>query len=88
MLATSNWAFTGLIVFFITYTLVAIEELLHLRKSKPVIIGGSLMWILFAGHVYFHDPANFSLINEKLLYFFQLNHSPDSSSALFSKSLE
>jgi hypothetical protein len=38
---TTHWAgFAALAVFFIAYGLVIAEETLHLRKSKPVMVGG------------------------------------------------
>lgn len=38
----------ALIVFLICYALVILEEKLHMRKSKPVIFGAGLIWILVA----------------------------------------
>ena len=47
---------TILTVFFITYALVFAEEKLHLRKSKPVMVGAGLIWILVA--IAFHDDGH------------------------------
>ncbi len=37
-----------LIVFALAYSLVVFEEKIHMRKSKPVIFGGCLMWLIIA----------------------------------------
>ncbi|MBC8287049.1 MAG: sodium:proton antiporter NhaD [Nitrospinae bacterium] len=51
----SSWAgISALLIFLIAYTFVIFEEKTHLRKSKPVVVGGCLMWMLVgifeAGH--------------------------------------
>ncbi|MCH8208954.1 MAG: sodium:proton antiporter NhaD [Nitrospinae bacterium] len=46
---THSWVgYLSLICFFLGYTLVILEEKIHMRKSKPVIFVGCLMW-LFIG---------------------------------------
>jgi NhaD family Na+/H+ antiporter len=45
-LAGSWYGVTALIVFTVAYAMVIGEEFLHLRKSKPVIIGAGIIWIL------------------------------------------
>ncbi|WP_291995431.1 sodium:proton antiporter NhaD [Candidatus Accumulibacter sp. ACC003] len=46
---TGHWAgFAALAVFFIAYGLVIAEETLHLRKSKPVMVGAGIIWVLVA----------------------------------------
>ena len=37
-----------LAIFFLSYLAVIAEEKLHLRKSKPVILGATLMWLIMA----------------------------------------
>jgi len=37
---------TALVSFLVAYTLVILEEKLHLRKSKPVVLIGCFMWML------------------------------------------
>lgn len=45
----SSWAgYFSLVAFLVAYTLVIFEEKLHLRKSKPVILIGCLMWAAIA----------------------------------------
>lgn len=42
---TASWAgYVGLAGFVLAYALVIFEEKLHLRKSKPVLLLGCLMW--------------------------------------------
>ena len=44
---TSSWAgYLCLAVFFLAYTLVVLEEKIHMRKSKPLIFAGCLMWLI------------------------------------------
>ncbi|QIK37102.1 sodium:proton antiporter [Caldichromatium japonicum] len=40
--------YLALLIFVIAYALVVLEEFLHLRKSKPVIIAAGLIWCLIA----------------------------------------
>lgn len=42
---TTSWVgYLSLIIFVLGYTLVVVEEKIHMRKSKPVILAGCLMW--------------------------------------------
>lgn len=44
---TTHWAgYLSLAVFVVAYVLVVFEETLHLRKSKPVLVGGGIIWAL------------------------------------------
>lgn len=46
---TDHWVgFTALGIFLIAYVVVIMEEQLHLRKSKPVLLAAGLIWILIA----------------------------------------
>ena len=36
----------SLILFLMAYILVVMEEKIHMRKSKPVIFGGCLIWMV------------------------------------------
>ena len=43
----NSWVgYSILIIFCIAYVLVILEEKIHLRKSKPVILAASLIWVL------------------------------------------
>ncbi len=46
---TSSWVgYAAIIIFVLSYILVILEEKLHLRKSKPVLLAAGLIWILIA----------------------------------------
>lgn len=46
---TSHWVgYAALVIFVLAYVLVILEEKLHLRKSKPVLLAAGLIWILIA----------------------------------------
>lgn len=46
---TRHWVgFAALAIFTLAYVLVILEEQLHLRKSKPVLLAAGLIWILIA----------------------------------------
>lgn len=48
---TSHWiGYTAIAIFVLAYTLVILEEQLHLRKSKPVLLAAGLVWILIAAY--------------------------------------
>lgn len=47
-MTTSGLAILALAVFVLAYVLVICEELIHLRKSKPVVLAAGLIWILVA----------------------------------------
>ena len=46
---TSHWAaILALIIFGASYSLVILEEQLHLRKSKPVLVSAGIIWLIVA----------------------------------------
>ena len=46
---TGHWAgILSLLIFIAAYSLVIGEEVIHLRKSKPVIVAAGLIWVLVA----------------------------------------
>jgi len=46
---TNNWVgYISLLIFVAAYTLVILEEKIHLRKSKPVLLAAGLIWMLIA----------------------------------------
>jgi NhaD family Na+/H+ antiporter len=46
---TSTWVgYAAIIIFGAAYILVILEEQIHLRKSKPVLLAAGLIWILIA----------------------------------------
>lgn len=47
---TSSWIGYGcLLIFVAAYVFVILEEKIHLNKSKPVLLGAGLIWIIIAG---------------------------------------
>ncbi|USH04188.1 sodium:proton antiporter NhaD [Grimontia kaedaensis] len=50
-LTQSAVGYISLIIFAAAYTLVMLEEQLHLRKSKPVLLAAGLIWLML-GFVY------------------------------------
>jgi Na+/H+ antiporter NhaD/arsenite permease-like protein len=47
-LTATSYGIIAVIIFVAAYVLVIGEEQLHLRKSKPMIVGAGLIWILVA----------------------------------------
>jgi len=46
---TANWVgYAAITVFGLAYFLVILEEKIHLRKSKPVLLAAGVIWILIA----------------------------------------
>ncbi|PWQ99032.1 sodium:proton antiporter NhaD [Leucothrix arctica] len=41
-----SWVAVG--IFVIAYTLVILEDVIHLRKSKPVIVAAGIIWVIVA----------------------------------------
>lgn len=50
-LTATGAGYVALVVFALAYTLVMLEEKLHLRKSKPVLVASGIIWAI-AGWVY------------------------------------
>ncbi len=52
---TNTWVgYLALVSFVLAYTLVIFEEKIHLRKSKPVVLVGCLMWMMIGIYEAFH----------------------------------
>ncbi len=47
-LANTAFGYLALIIFICAYALVIMEEKIHLRKSKPVMVAAGVIWILVA----------------------------------------
>lgn len=73
-LTNSIFGFTALSLFVIAYLLVIGEDLIHLRKSKPVLVAAGIIW-LFIGWIYTQngipDEAEHAF-NHNLLEYAQL----------------
>lgn len=73
-LTASGVGYFALFLFALAYVLVMTEELLHLRKSKPVLVAAGLIWILI-GAVYASEglsPSAESAFRHTLLEFAEL----------------
>jgi Na+/H+ antiporter NhaD/arsenite permease-like protein len=56
---TTTWAgYISLIIFVSAYALVVAEEKIHMRKSKPVIFAGCLMWFFIGLYEYQEGISN------------------------------
>lgn len=52
----NSWiGYSVLILFVIAYTLIVFEEKIHLKKSKPVILIGCIMWMLIGIYEIKHE---------------------------------
>src|SRR5438132_237511 len=45
-LTFTPYGIAALIIFIVAYVLVVLEEVIELRKSKPVILGAAFIWVL------------------------------------------
>jgi len=53
---TGHWVgYTAIALFIFAYTLVVVEEEIHMRKSKPVMVAAGIIWALIA-FVYAQQP--------------------------------
>ena len=76
---TSSWAgYLALVFFALAYSLVILEEKIHMRKSKPVILAGCLMWAIIGlyeaqhGGGHSHDFIKELIAEIAELFFFLL----------------
>jgi len=60
---TGHWAgILSVVIFIAAYSLVIGEEVLHMRKSKPVIVAAGLIWVLVA--IAFAQSGDSDLVHE------------------------
>ena len=72
---TGHWAaITAVVVFVIAYALIISEEVIHLRKSKPIIVAAGIIWVLVAAtYIQLGDPHTAEvLVRHNLLEFAEL----------------
>ena len=43
---SSGWGIFALVIFVVAYLFVMLEEFIHLRKSKPVILAAGIIWVI------------------------------------------
>lgn len=72
---TDHWiGYVALAVFVGAYTLVILEETIHLRKSKPVMVAAGVIWILTAVAYAMQDQSHHiaEILRHTLLEFAEL----------------
>ena len=47
-LTGTAYGYLGIIIFVLAYALVPLENSIHLRKSKPVLLAAGLIWVLLS----------------------------------------
>lgn len=66
---TQHWVgYLAIAIFSLAYILVILEEKLHLRKSKPMLLAAGLIWILIA--LVYHSPEHPHLVEEAIQHNF------------------
>ncbi len=77
----NTWVgYISLIMFTIAYVLIIFEEKIHLKKSKPIVLVGCLMWMLIGvyemkhggGHGGAHEFVEHLIAEIGGLFFFLL----------------
>lgn len=52
---TASWVgYAAIAVFFLAYIVVMLEEQLHMRKSKPVLVAAGIIWFMIGGYYATH----------------------------------
>jgi len=77
---TAHWVgYTALAVFALAYIFVILEEKIHMRKSKPVLVAAGIIWVLIAiaynAHGFPHeveDAIRHNFLEYTELFFFLL----------------
>jgi NhaD family Na+/H+ antiporter len=54
-LTSSSLGIVCIVIFVLAYALVMVEEKLHLRKSKPVLVAAGIIWIIISVYYVTHD---------------------------------
>jgi len=73
------YGYLGIIFFILAYSLVPLENTIHLRKSKPVLLAAGIIWVLLAvAHIQVgdthsaHEAIKASLLEYAELFLFLL----------------
>jgi NhaD family Na+/H+ antiporter len=67
-LTASTYGFVAIAIFVIAYVFVILEEKIHLRKSKPVLLAAGIIWILIA--VAYLGQAEHTLVEQAIRHNF------------------
>ena len=68
-MAGSAYGYLGILIFLLAYSLVPLENYIHLRKSKPVMLAAGLIWILVA--VAYKQAGDMHTAHEAIKYCLQ-----------------
>lgn len=78
-LTATAYGFIAITIFVIAYVFVILEEKLHLRKSKPVLLAAGIIWILIAvaylgqpNHLLVEQAIRHNFLEYAELFFFLL----------------
>ncbi|WP_119344736.1 sodium:proton antiporter NhaD [Facilibium subflavum] len=71
---TSGYAIAAVIIFLLAYALVMLEDVIHLNKSKPVILAAGFIWVLVAiiGKIHGQSDIVDTNLNKGLLEYGEL----------------
>jgi Na+/H+ antiporter NhaD/arsenite permease-like protein len=62
----NSWVgYSTLLLFIIAYLLVVFEEKIHLKKSKPIVLIGCIMWMLIGIYEIKHEAHHTSIYSLK-----------------------
>jgi len=66
---TNHWVgYLAIAIFVVAYVFVVLEEKVHLRKSKPILLAAGLIWILIA--LVYYNPDHPHLVEEAIRHNF------------------
>jgi NhaD family Na+/H+ antiporter len=66
---TNHWiGYVAILIFALAYTLVILEEKIHLRKSKPMLLAAGLIWVMIA--LAYYDPEQPEIIEKAIRHNF------------------
>jgi NhaD family Na+/H+ antiporter len=67
-LTHSYFGYIALVIFVVAYIFVILEEQIHLRKSKPVLLAAGLIWVLIA--IAYQNSADKFVVEEAIRHNF------------------
>lgn len=65
-LTATTFGYAALFIFVLAYTLVILEEKIHLRKSKPVMMAAGIIWVLLA--ILYKQLGHQGAVHEAILH--------------------
>ena len=65
-LTATTYGYAALFIFVLAYTVVILEDKIHLRKSKPVMMAAGIIWVLLA--VLYKKMGHPKVVHEAILY--------------------